>query len=321
MKITAYIPAYNVAKYLGPTIESLLNQTLPPQELLLIDDGSTDRTLQVAEAYTDPDATKNPHQVPVRIIRHEKNKGLAAARNTAFAHAQHEFVAAMDSDAIADPAWLEYLAPAFDDPEIAGAGGRLIETQRTGLGNAWRSTYLLQDLGERPITMQGNDNRRLGGFGTIFRKSVVQSIGGYNESFRTNNEDVDLGTRLLAAGYKLHFEPRAISLHQRTDTVKSALRMAWQWGFWEHYYNGGYNNIALKVLHNFRRARTLAWDDLRAHRTSFLYVDFLGAWYHSYLDLQYRYSSRRMPPVQASPGDSAKYYPRLIRTFMRPHKS
>jgi glycosyltransferase involved in cell wall biosynthesis len=313
MKITAYIPAYNVAEYLGPTIEGLLNQTLPLQELLIIDDGSTDRTLPIAEEYVDPNHPKNPGHVPVKIVRHEKNKGLAAARNTAFAHAQHEFVAAMDADAIADPAWLESLAPAFDDPQVAGAGGRLIETQRTGLGNAYRTTYLLQDLGERLITIEGKDNRRLGGFGTIFRKSVVQSIGGYNESFRTNNEDVDLGTRLLAAGYKLYFEPRAISRHQRTDTVKSALRMAWQWGFWEHYYNGGYNNIALKVIHNFRRARTLAWDDLRHHRASFLWVDFLGAFYHSYLDLKYHFSSKRMPPIVPLPPASAQYVPRFLR--------
>jgi glycosyltransferase involved in cell wall biosynthesis len=309
-KISAYIPAYNVAKYLGPTIEGMLNQTLPPAELLIIDDGSTDSTIEVAGKYAAQYAV-------VKIIRHEKNKGLAAARNTAFAHAQHELVAAMDSDAIADPTWLAELAPAFDDPRVAGAGGRLLESNQHGLANAYRTYYLNQDLGLQPLELEGDTNRRLGGFGTIFRKSLVQSIGGYNELFRTNNEDVDLGTRLLAAGYKLRFEPRAISRHQRTDTIKSVLRMSWQWGFWEHYFNGGYNNIPLKILHNFRRARTLAWDDLRAGRASFIWVDFLGAFYHSYLDLQYRYSSRRMPPVTASPSSSAKYYPRLIRKLTR----
>src|SRR6516165_3866567 len=80
MRVTAYIPCFNGARYLPATITAILGQTQPPDELLIIDDGSTDNSSEVASRY------------PVRIIRHEKNKGLAAARNTALANAKFEFL-------------------------------------------------------------------------------------------------------------------------------------------------------------------------------------------------------------------------------------
>jgi GT2 family glycosyltransferase len=69
-KVSVYIPCYNVANYLAPVLEGALQQTLPPDEILVIDDGSKDQTCEIAARY------------PVTIVRHERNRGLAAARNT-----------------------------------------------------------------------------------------------------------------------------------------------------------------------------------------------------------------------------------------------
>jgi len=74
-RVTAYVPCFNGASYLPDTISAILNQTRPPDEILIIDDGSTHNTAAVASKY------------PVRVIRHAKNKDLAAARNTALARA------------------------------------------------------------------------------------------------------------------------------------------------------------------------------------------------------------------------------------------
>ncbi|MGB9405272.1 MAG: glycosyltransferase family 2 protein, partial [Candidatus Acidiferrales bacterium] len=109
---------YNVEKYIEPTIQALLEQTRLPDEILIIDDASKDRTVEVASRY------------PVRVIRHESNKGLSAGRNTAFANARYELVAAIDADVTPEKDWLERLAENFDDPGVAGAGGRLIEKHR-----------------------------------------------------------------------------------------------------------------------------------------------------------------------------------------------
>jgi glycosyltransferase involved in cell wall biosynthesis len=305
MKISAYIPCYNVARYIGPVIEAMLAQTRPPDEFLIIDDGCTDGTLDIAAQY------------PVRIIRHDQNRGLAAARNTAFANAKYELVAAMDSDAEAEKNWMESLLDAFKDPRVAGSGGRLIEKYREGPANTWRAAYLGQDLGETRLEFEWPSRKGLGGFGTLFRKDAVLAAGGYNEKYWTNFEDVDMCMRLLQAGHRMVFEPHAVAYHLRQDTLRTLLRTSWRWDFHIHYLNGGYNNLPLKLLHNFRWARAIMWYDWHAGRKSLLAVDALMALYHSYADLKYRFSSERLPPVEAEGPNAELYFPRPIRALRR----
>ena len=304
MKISAYIPCYNVEKYIEPTIQALLEQTRLPDEILIIDDGSKDRTVEVASRY------------PVRVIRHESNKGLSAGRNTAFANARYELVAAIDADVTPEKDWLERLAENFDDPGVAGAGGRLIEKHRETLPDGWRAMHFSQDMGEERIEISGGSPRRLGGFGTIYRKDAVERVGGYDERYRTNFEDVDLCVRLLRGGYKLVFDPRAIAHHMRRDTISSILRTSWSWDFWLHYRDGGYNSIPLKVLLNFRHMRVLMWEHLKRGKPSFLAIDALCPWYQSYKDIRYGLSANRLPPVPDSSATDL-YFPWPFRALRR----
>jgi glycosyltransferase involved in cell wall biosynthesis len=305
MKLTVYIPCYNAAPHIAGAIRALLEQTRPADELLVIDDGSTDNTVEIASRF------------PVRVIRHEKNKGLAAARNTAFASASHEFVGAIDADVFPARDWLENLLAPFADPRVVGTGGRLLEAFQQTTADAWRAQILCQDLGAERLEFVHPTHKRLGGFGTIFRKQAVESIGGYNEKYRTNYEDVDLCARLLAAGHKFVFEPRAVAYHQRRDSIGSVIRTAWRWDFYFHYFRGGYNHIALKLLLNFRAARALAWSHLRSRRFSFLLVDFLMPWIYSGMDLRYHFSGARLPRVEASREESAVYVPRPFQRLAR----
>ena len=305
MKISAYIPCYNVERYIEPTIQALLDQTLPPEEILIIDDGSRDRTIEIAS------------KCPVRIIRHKTNKGLAAGRNTAFANARCDFVAAMDADAVVKRDWLERLSEAFVGPSVAGSGGRLLENYRDTPADEWRATHLGQDLGEQRIEIIWPTPKRLGGFGSLYRKEAVAKVGGYNERYRTNYEDVDLCERLLRAGYKLVFDPRARAHHMRQDTVSSVIRTAWRWDFYSHYFNGGYNNIPLKVLMNFRASRVKMMQHVKDHKRSLLWIDSLLPWAHSYWDLRYGFSSERLPAVDADENALAMYLPRPFRARRR----
>lgn len=285
MKLTVYIPCYNAARLIEASIQALLAQTRPPDEVLVIDDGSSDSSVELASRF------------PVRVIRHEKNKGLAAARNTAFANATHSFVGAIDADVLPDPAWLEYLLEHFADLRVAGVGGRLIEAHRTTPADAWRTEQMTQDLGLERINIEQPSHKRLGGFGTIFRKEAVLSVGGYDEKYRTNYEDMDLCAKLLAAGHKLIFEPHAVAFHQRRDSIRSVIRTCWHWDFYIHYFRGGYNYIWLKVFLNFRWARVLIWNHLRSKKWLLLLVDTRLPFILSAMDLHYHFSSRRLPNI------------------------
>ena len=105
-RVSLYIPAYNAAGFLNASIEALLSQTLPPDEILVVDDGSRDATVDVVSRYKE-----------AKLIRHDRNRGLAAARNTAVRAARNELVGSVDADCAADPAWLEKLVPCVRGPE------------------------------------------------------------------------------------------------------------------------------------------------------------------------------------------------------------
>ena len=219
--VTLYIPSYNVAATLAPTIEGALAQTYPIAEILVINDGSTDATVEIASRY----AGRN-----VRVVNHAKNRGLAAARNTAFAEAKTELVAALDGDCIAHPEWLATLVAYLEDPTIVAAGGRLIETVLNCTADRFRKCYMNQDWGlsvrRDPQFMYGNNS--------VMRREAVLAAGGYDERHRTNGEDFAVSQNLAKAGWHTVYDPQATVRHLRSDTTRSVLE-----GFWR-YWRFGY---------------------------------------------------------------------------------
>ena len=119
--ITVYIPAHSVAQFLPRAIASLL--ALAPAEIPVIDDGAKDDSPMIAQGVT--------------VVRHERNSGLAAARKTAFRVARGGFVASLQADCVAEPAWLRKPA--------AGMNGELVydpAAQATHLRSAWLQSIL-----------------------------------------------------------------------------------------------------------------------------------------------------------------------------------
>jgi GT2 family glycosyltransferase len=229
--ISAYIPAYNVAKFLAPCIESLLAQSLAPAEILVIDDGSADNSVEIAARYP-----------AVTLLRHEKNRGLAAARNTAFRTARCEFVAALDADCVADPTWLASLVRHFQNPKIAGVGGSLSESVQESVADRWRKAHMPQEWGPAAV----HNPKFLFGCNNIFRRSTVLEIGGYDESMRTNGEDCDLCRRLASRGWDFIYDPAGRAAHLRSDTVKSILDAYWRW--WKSGVNAYSRGISMRSV-------------------------------------------------------------------------
>lgn len=230
-KVSLYIPCFNAEKYLASTIEGVLSQTYPIDEILLIDDGSDDRTVEIASRYL------------VKIISHGTNRGLAAARNTAFRHAQNELVAALDADCVPRANWLETLLACMGDPQVAGAGGKLIQRHCEKLPDRWRALHMKQHHGEQKII----NPPFLAGHGTIFKKSVVMQANLYNEKLKTNAEDVDISERIKRTGCALVYQPQAVSEHQKTDTVFSVIKTYWRYGIFGYWQDVNLWNLAKKI--------------------------------------------------------------------------
>lgn len=273
--VSAYVPCYNAERYLAATLQALLKQTFPIAEIIVVDDGSTDSTAQIAR------------QFPVRLVQHDGNKGLAAARNTALRNAQNEFLASVDADVVPSPTWLEELLVTFTDSRIAGAGGVCIEQFQETAADRWRGLHLVQDLGGEDLTIGPSVNQGLSGFATVFRKAALEEIGGYNELYRTNWEDWDISVRLRAAGYTLIYHTPAIAYHMRRDTVRSVVLTAWRWVFWIRYHDKSYDHLLLKLLQNFRRTWNKAWQHITMLDIALLQVDLLYLVSFCYWDLRY----------------------------------
>ena len=289
-RITAYTPAYNVSEYLARTIEGLISQTHPFDEILVIDDGSRDNSAEIASRYPQ-----------VTLIKHPFNKGLAAARNTAMRAARNELVASVDADVVAEPNWIAMLLPHMADPKVAGAGGFLAEGVQKTLADRWRRARMAQEWGPNYI----RNPRFLYGSNNLLRKSAVLEAGGYNESLRTCGEDPDLAARLRARGWDLIYDPAARATHLRHDNLKSIMDMYWRWWkFGNQAYRNGVrlrsvlgNALFVHFRYNFLEPAKI---DFREGRLDLLALDFLTLGYMPYRDFRLWMSTKAAPAPQNS---------------------
>lgn len=249
--VSLYIPCFNAGRFINRSIEAVLNQTKPPSEIIIVDDGSSDDTATIAKRY------------PVMIVRHEENKGLAAARNTGVQSARHELVASIDADCVAKPDWLEKLLDCMTDETVAGVGGQLVELNRTTLPDLWRSVHMKQSHGDELIA----NAPFIYGHGTVFRKSALEKVGLYNEKLRTNAEDCYISEQLKKAGFTIVYQPAAVAEHLRTDKLSSLMRTYWRWTFHGYLNDMTFSNTIKTSAYNvLKRLPALVAEDLRTGR-------------------------------------------------------
>ena len=288
--VSVYIPACNAAEFIARSVEGLLAQTHAPDEILVIDDGSSDETASIVSRY--PKA---------KLIRHERNLGLGATRNTGFRAAHSEFVASMDADCVAHPTWLANLLHPLEDPQIAGVGGRLLEGVQCSIADRWRAAHMPQEWGPSFF----RNPKFLFGCNNIFRKSAVLEVGGYDERMRTNGEDTSLCEQLRKRGWQYVYEPAALATHLRHDTVSSILETYWRW--WKFGVNAYANGVRLRsvighaLFVHFRYTfLELVTDDWRARRFGLLPMDFLALAFLPYRDFRLWLAARSASPQRRS---------------------
>ena len=222
--VTVAIPCFNGEKFLLDNIASILRQSRTPDEILVIDDGSTDCSAEIARNFKQ-----------VKLIRHNSNLGLAESRNTALKNSSGDIIVYVDADTTSHPNLIETLLNGYSEKKVAGAGGREIEINGlpangniSNIYNQWRNLHASQGFGEEFIY----GVNMLWGLCASYRTEVLKKIGGFDTIYKTNGEDVDIGIKINNLGLKLVYIPKAIVYHKRNDDFASLREMLFRWYFW-----------------------------------------------------------------------------------------
>ena len=185
-QISIVIPSYNQGEYLEDCLESVYNQTMSPLEILVIDDGSTDNSLEIANQYMFKDFPMI--ESPVRVIS-QVNKGLASARNTGIMNAKGDYIQFLDADDM-----LKENAIARLTQEIIQTNADIVAPSFKEFGKSDReiilSGFTMEDL------KVGN---RLGYFSCIRRQALLE-VGGYSPRMTYGFEDFHLWFDLFRRG-------------------------------------------------------------------------------------------------------------------------
>lgn len=229
--VSVVIPNCNRSDLLRRCVEALAAQTRLPHEVFVVDDCSTDDTPDVLKAV----AQHHP-ELPLRIIRNDTPEGANASRNRGIRAATGEIIAMLDNDSFAERDWLEHIAAAFADDDIAAVVGKVIDAHPRNLfDTTMRGTHHLPGPGPA---------RRLVGCNMAVRRDVAMRFmldedraapsrdasGRPDVSVSGRSDEEGLYLMIRAAGLRAVVVPEAVVLHEHHHTGRSFLRQAWRGG-------------------------------------------------------------------------------------------
>lgn len=207
--ISIVVCAYNAASTLDECLAHTCALDYPNLEIIVVDDGSTDDTGEVARR----------HQ-RARVVEID-HAGLSRARNAGIEAARGDIVAYLDSDAFPTREWPYYLALAFDSPTVGGAGGPNVPPVGDSLG----AQQVARAPGG-PVHVLVADDRaeHVPGCNMAFWREVLQEVGGFDPVYTAAGDDVDLCWKVLDRGWEIGFHPAALVWHHRRPGVRTYLR-------------------------------------------------------------------------------------------------
>jgi len=207
-RVSVVVCTYNAERTLAPCLESLAKLNYPDYEVIVVNDGSTDGSLAIAERYG-----------YCRIIS-QPNKGLSVARNVGAEAATGEIVAYTDSDCVADPDWLSYLIAKMEAADLSACGGPNFPPPEESLVPA---AVAVSPGGPTHVLLADDIAEHIAGCNMAFRREALLRLGGFDPIYRAAGDDVDICWRFQDAGYTIGFSPAAVVWHFRRNTVKAYL--------------------------------------------------------------------------------------------------
>ena len=233
-RVAVLIPAYNEEKVITRTIRSVLNSDYANLHVIVIDDGSSDSTFEVArQAYAAEIAAGR-----VQVLT-KPNGGKAAALNYALDRLVEEVYVGIDADTVIAPDAISKLIPHFEDPLVGAVAGNAKVGNRVNLWTRWQALeYITSHNFERRALDLFNVVTVVPGAIGAWRTGPVKAAGGY--PINTVAEDADLTMALLELGLKVVYEDRALAFTEAPIDAKGLMRQRFRWSFgtlqaiWKH---------------------------------------------------------------------------------------
>tara|TARA_Y100000741_G_scaffold332747_1_gene288908 strand:- start:284 stop:1141 length:858 start_codon:yes stop_codon:yes gene_type:complete len=273
--ISLYVCAYNVEKTIEEVILGILNLQPKPEEIIVINDGSTDSTSKILNKYKDN----------IKIFDLPKNMGIGYGRNLAIKESKNNLVATVDSDVVPDKNWLLNIYNSMIKNKSHLCGGLLLEKYlKSNRYNYWRAIHIMHRFDEKEVS----DVRSfITGSNMLLNKSAWIKVGGYDEQFKSNGEDVHFCIKLRHEGFKISYDSDAFCHHLQNDNLQSLLNRCWR------YYISGtglkkptFKRMILRSIKHFKYCLINCSKDLINLRFSILDIHFRVLF--NYIKMEYK---------------------------------
>ena len=229
--VTVLIPAHNEESVIVQTVTSVLLSDLNDIQVIVVDDGSTDRTLELLQS----NFGKNQ---AVQII-HQVNRGKAAALNNALSHAQTDIVVTIDADTEIEPDAIRTLLRHFSDPKVAAVAGNVKVGNRSRWLTRWQALEYItsQNMEKRAFDLLNCITVVPGALGA-WRRKAIEDGGGITADTVAEDADLTIGIRRL--GWRITYDEDAIAWTEAPETPAALIRQRFRWtfgtlqSFWKH---------------------------------------------------------------------------------------
>jgi cellulose synthase/poly-beta-1,6-N-acetylglucosamine synthase-like glycosyltransferase/peptidoglycan/xylan/chitin deacetylase (PgdA/CDA1 family)/spore germination protein YaaH len=230
-RVTVVVPAYNEEKVVVRTVQSILDQGYDGLEVVVVDDGSPDRTYDVVQEAFGGHAQ-------VRVFR-KPNGGKASALNLGLQHASGEIVVALDADTLFPAGTVAALVRPLADPRVGAVAGNAKVGNRVNLVTRWQAIEYVtsQNIDRRAFSLLNCITVVPGAVGA-WRRDIVLEAGGFRDD--TLAEDQDLTMTLLKRGWRIAYADHAVAYTEAPDTLGALSRQRFRWSFgtlqcaWKH---------------------------------------------------------------------------------------
>ncbi len=217
-KVSVVIPAFNAQQTIVHAIQAVLAQTYPGDiEVIVVDDGSTDRTAEIVQSFRE-----------VKYVRQD-NAGPASARNKGSSVGRGQFIFFTDSDCIAHRNWIEKILKGFTDDQISVVCGSY------GIANpqSMLARLIHREILYRHQFLMPRFPKAFGSYNFCVRRSVFAEAGGFDETYRrASGEDNDLSYRILKKGGRIYFAKDALVDHYHPTAIRKYLKEQFRHGYW-----------------------------------------------------------------------------------------